>query len=79
MNAVEIEEAVSALSEQPFDPENFSYHFLTAFGNKDAAIKRLRAGGTNRSDIGGVCQANNIHIATCASGQVTETLDRLRA
>lgn len=79
MNAVEIEEAVSALSVQPFDVEEFPYDFLTAFGNKDAAIKRLRAGATNRSDIGGVCQANNIHIATCASGQVTETLGRLRA
>jgi hypothetical protein len=79
MNAVEIEEAVSALCEQPFNAENFPYDFLTAFGNKDAAIKRLRAGATNRSDIGGVCQANNIHIATCAPGQVTETLARLRA
>jgi hypothetical protein len=79
MNAVEIEEAVSALCEQPFNAENFPYDFLTAFGNKDAAIKRLRAGATNRSDMGGVCQANNIHIATCAPGQVTETLARLRA
>ena len=79
MNAVEIEEAVSTLSEQPFDAAEFPYDFLTAFGNKDAAIKRLRAGATNRSDIGGVCQANNIHIATCAHGQVSETIARLRA
>lgn len=79
MNAVEIEEAVSALTEQPFVAETFPYDFLIAFGNKDAAIKRLRAGATNRSDIGGVLQANNIHIATCVTGTVTETLARLRA
>jgi hypothetical protein len=79
MNVVEIEEAVSALSEQPFNAETFPYDFLTAFGNKDAAIKRLRAGATNRSDVGGVLQANNIHIATCAPGQVTETLGHLCA
>ena len=30
----------------------------------DAAIKRLRSGATNRSDVGGVLQANNIHNAT---------------
>jgi hypothetical protein len=29
--------------------------------------------------VGGVLQANNIHIATCAPGQVTETLGHLRA
>ena len=33
MNAVEIDEAVSALAEQPFDPEAFPYAFLEAFGN----------------------------------------------
>ncbi|MBR0560688.1 class I SAM-dependent DNA methyltransferase [Neokomagataea anthophila] len=81
MNAVEIEEAVSALAEQPFDAEEFPYLFLLAFGNKDTTIKRLRAskGSTNASDIpGGVLQRNNIHIATCPPGEVTRTLTALR-
>jgi len=38
LNAVEIEEAVSLLAEQPFDPENFPYAFLEAFGNKETTI-----------------------------------------
>ena len=33
MNAVEIEEAVSALADQPFDRATFPFAFLEAFGN----------------------------------------------
>lgn len=78
MNAVEIEEAISKLAEQPFDSENFPYLFLEAFGNKATTIKRLRAGASNKSDLGGVLQTNNIHITTCESGQVTKTLAALK-
>jgi hypothetical protein len=79
MNAVEIEEAVSALAEQPFDRAEFPYAFLEAFGNKDTTLKRLRSGASNKSDLGGVLQTNNIHIATCDPGQVTATLQALKA
>lgn len=79
MNAVEIEEAISLLSEQAFDPTEFPYSFLEAFGNKSTTIKRLRTGNNNKSDIdGGVLQHNNIHIAVCEEGEVTETLKRLK-
>jgi len=78
MNAVEIEEAVSLLAEQPFEAEAFPYAFLEAFGNKATTIKRLKSGSTNKSDIGGVLQRGNIHIKTCAEGKVAETLDALR-
>jgi hypothetical protein len=78
LNAVEIEEAVSLLAEQPFNPENFPYAFLEAFGNKETTIKRLRAGASNKSDLGGVLQTSNIHIATCNAGAVTRTLTALR-
>ena len=50
MNAVEIEEAVSALAERPFDAAEFPYAFLQAFGNKDATVAHLRADGTDKSD-----------------------------
>ena len=63
MNAVEIEEAISQLADQPFDPANFPYAFLEAFGNKETTIKRLRTGASNKFDLGGVLQTNNIHIA----------------
>lgn len=79
MNAVEIEEAVSLLAEQPFDPAEFPFAFLTAFGNKDTTIKRLRKGESNKSDLGGVLQTNNIHIAVSAPGEVSKTLAALRA
>ncbi|MCO5760714.1 MAG: lactate dehydrogenase, partial [Chromatiaceae bacterium] len=79
MNAVEIEEAVSALAEQPFDPAAFPYAFLEAFGNKATTLKRLRTGGTNKSDLGGMLQTNNIHLATCPVGAVTATLTALKA
>lgn len=79
MNAVEIEEAVSALAERPFDRDEFPYQFLEAFGNKPATIKRLRDGHTNSSDIGGVLQRNNIHIAVAAPDSVTATLAALKA
>src|SRR5438093_11258980 len=67
LNAVEIEQAITDLAEQPFDPKNFPYAFLEAFGNKETTIKRLRAGASNKSDLGGVLQTNNIHIATCGT------------
>ena len=78
MNAVEIEEAVSRLAEAPFDPEEFPFAFLEAFGNKSTTIKRLKSGSSNQSDLGGVLQRNNIHLKVCAEGAVTATLTALR-
>ncbi len=79
MNAVEIEEAISLLAEQSFDPAEFPYAFLEAFGNKTTTIKQLRKGTSNKSDIeGGVLQRNNIHMAVCAEGRVEETLQKLK-
>jgi hypothetical protein len=79
MNAVEIEEAISALAEQPFDSVEFPFAFLQAFGNKDTTLKRLRSGASNKSDIGGVLQTSNVHIAVAAPGEVTKTLAALKA
>lgn len=78
MNAVEIEQAVSELAEQLFDAAEFPYAFLMAFGNKDTTIKRLRTGASNKSDLGGVLQTNNIHLKTCAPSDIAATLAALR-
>ncbi|MGJ3248278.1 MAG: DNA methyltransferase [Elainellaceae cyanobacterium] len=80
MNAVEIEEAVSQLAESPFDPNEFPFAFLEAFGNKTTTIKKLKSkrGGSNKSDMGGVLQRNNIHLKVCPEGTVTDTLTALR-
>lgn len=80
MNAVEIESAISDLALEPFDAAEFPFTFLAAFGNKETALKRLRIGNNNASDVpGGVLLRSNIHIATCEPGSVGETLKALRA
>ena len=79
MNAVEIEQSITELAEQSFDAAEFPFAFLEAFGNKATTIKKLRGGASNKSDIdGGVLQANHIHLKTCGTGQVPETLTALR-
>lgn len=79
MNAVEIESAISDLALEPFDAAEFPFTFLAAFGNKETALKRLRAGNNNASDVpGGVLLRSNIHIAACEPGTVSEALKALR-
>ena len=81
MNAVEIEEQVSLLAAAPFDAAEFPFAFLEAFGEKETTVKRLRStntGSTNKSDIGGVLQRNNIHLKVAAPGQVPRVLAELR-
>ncbi|MDE0454677.1 MAG: lactate dehydrogenase [Gammaproteobacteria bacterium] len=78
MNAVEIEQAVSELAGQPFDPVEFPFAFLESFGNKLTTIKRLRSGATNQSDVGGVLQRNNIHIKVCPEGEAAAALRELQ-
>jgi hypothetical protein len=78
MNAVEIEQAVTELAEQPFDAADFPYAFLMAFGNKEMTIKRLSTGASSKSDVGGVLQTSNIHLSTRAPGDIAATLTTLR-
>jgi hypothetical protein len=80
LNAVEIEEAISILAEQPFDAANFPYAFLEAFGNKDTTIKRLKSGNENKSDVeNGVLLRSNIHIVICNAGDTNAALNKLRS
>lgn len=79
MNAVEIEAAITDLAQQPFDKVEFPFAFLEAFGNKATTIKRLRSGATNKSDLGGVLQTNNIHVLVADSGKVSQALVDLKA
>jgi hypothetical protein len=78
MNAAEIASAVEGLFAEPLDPAGFPYAFLQAFGNKETTLKKLRTGDTNKSDMGGVLQRNQIHLAVAAPGQASETLAALR-
>lgn len=79
MNAVEIEEAVSALAEEAFDAAEFPFSFLEAFGNRPTTINRLRSGNSNSSDIeNGVLQRSNIHLAVSEKDGVATALTALR-
>jgi hypothetical protein len=51
MNADEIEAALSDLAAEPFNAAEFPFAFLTAFGNKETTIRRLRKGDSNASDM----------------------------
>lgn len=80
MNAVEIEEAVSALAAEPFNREEFPYQFLAAFGFKDTTIKKLKSGASNASDVpGAVLLRSNIHLIVAEPGKTTERLVALKA
>ena len=79
MNAVEIEQAVSALSERPFDRAEFPFAFLEAFDRKATTLKKLRSGESNKSDVGGMLQTGHIHIAVAPEGEVGTTLAALKA
>ncbi len=84
MNVVEIDQAVSDLALQPFDGPEFPFALLAAFGHKETALKRLRAGNSNRSDLSGaaiisaVLLRNHLHVAVCTPNQVEATLQALR-
>jgi hypothetical protein len=79
MNAVEIEAAVSDLVASPFEPQEFPYAFLAAFGNKETTLAKLRKGNANATDVpGAVLQRNNIHLAVVAQGQVATKLNELK-
>jgi hypothetical protein len=85
MNAVEIEAALSDLSDAPFNVDTFPYDFLAAFGHKDTVLNRLRSGNTNASDIVASAGAvnvllrNHIHLTVCAAGAVHAALQALLA
>lgn len=78
MNAVEIEQAISDLAEDPFDAGEFPFAFLQAFGEKETTLRKLRHGASNKSHLDGVLQRNNIHIKVARPGEVMATLAALK-
>jgi hypothetical protein len=80
MNAVEIEEAVSALVAEPFDGEEFPYQFLAAFGFKETTLKKLKSGAANTTDVpGAVLLRSNVHLIVTPPGQTSACLAALKA
>ena len=78
MNAIEIEEAISALFDKPCEPETFPAEFLEAFGNKTTTIKRLQSAASLSDIDGAVLLRNNIHLKVCPEGQVGPLFNQLK-
>jgi hypothetical protein len=78
MNAIEIEEAISALFDKPCEPETFPAEFLEAFGNKTTTIKRLQSAASLSDIDGAVLLRNNIHLKVCQEGQVSSVFNQLK-
>jgi hypothetical protein len=79
MNAIEIEEAISALFDKPCEPETFPAEFLEAFGNKTTTIKRLQSAASLSDIEGAVLLRNNIHLKVCPEGQVGLVFNQLKS
>ena len=80
MNAVEIEEAVSALAAEPFDPAGVPVLVPCGLRQQGNDVQKSEVWPSNTSDVpGGVLQRNNIHIAVCDAGKVGENLTALKA
>ena len=78
MNAIEIEEAISALFDKPCEPETFPAEFLEAFGNKTTTIKRLQSAASLSDIDGAVLLRNSIHLKVCPEGQVGSVFNQLK-
>jgi hypothetical protein len=78
MNAIEIEEAISALFDKPCEPETFPAEFLEAFGNKTTTIKRLQSAASLSDIDGAVLLRNNIHLKVCTEGQVGSVFNQIK-
>ncbi len=63
MNAVEIEEAISQLAEQPFDAEEFPFAVIEEFGNNTTTINAL---GWNTFPVPILTEKNKIDPTRCA-------------
>lgn len=79
MNAIEIEEAISALFDKPCEPETFPAEFLEAFGNKTTTIRRLQSAASLSDIDGAVLLRNNIHLKVCPEGQVGSVFNQLKS
>lgn len=80
MNAVEIQEAVEELIQQPYAPSAFIEGFMTAYGASGATIARMRSGDGNATDLpNGVLWRKWVHFQPASTGEISEVLDTLQA
>lgn len=77
MTRTEIEQNLLHLS-QHFDPENFIYDFLLAFGIRKATVSRLKKGDFNKSKIPGeVLYNSKLFFKESTSGEMMYEIEQL--
>jgi len=77
MNVVEIEEAVSELSQAPYG-SNLIWDFMLAYGAPKSAVARIQTGQGIVSDLAdGVVWRKWLHFCPSARGLIAETLETL--
>lgn len=80
MNPTEIYDALSEIAAKPFNASEFPFEFALATDAAQAAVAKLRAGTTNKSDLpSGVLFNKKFHYAPALGGMVDITLDQLKA
>ena len=84
MHAVEIEQVISELAQEPFDSAEFAFAFVAAFGNKDTTLKRMSTGNNiakeliSRETINCDCMAHPDHIGFFPSLGGISTIKELK-
>lgn len=80
MYIADIEEAVSKIAAEPFNPETFPYDFIAAYDAPPATVTRIRNGSQNATDLeGGLLWRQKLHLLVCKPGQVEASLQQLVA
>ena len=80
MNAVEIQEAIEELIQQPYAPSAFIEGFMTAYGASATTIARIKSGDGNATDLpNGVLWKKWVHFQPASTGEISEVLDTLQA
>lgn len=80
MNAVEIQEAIEELIQQPYEPKAFIEGFMLAYGASATTMARIKSGDGNATDLpNGVLWKKWVHFQPAPTGEISEVLDTLQA
>ena len=79
LTIIEIEERLTRITDQDYDPESFGLQFVEAMGANPTTLKQLRAGKSNTEIPGAILWRQKAHILAVAPGGVDEALSTLQA
>ncbi|MGB7408239.1 MAG: DNA methyltransferase [Pontixanthobacter sp.] len=78
MNIDDIELGVADLAAAPYDHKTFATSLFAAYGAPQVTVTKITKGTGNASDLdGGTLWRRQMHVLTCAPGEVEAALNRL--